>query len=372
MKNGVKLLFAVIVLSVLIACGGGGGGSSSGAAQDAPKMAVVIAVNGAVDDRSFVQGAWEGMKKFGADNNLSYIYFTAAADSVSSMIDTIELAVNNGIEIIVAPGFGWGAAIFEAQDRFPNLKMVVLDDEPRSHDFSEFRAAPNALGIYFAEQEAGFFAGYGIVKEGYTNLGFMGGMAVPAVVRFGYGFVYGADLAAQEMGLPRGSITIRYYYTGNFDPTPANQTFAASWFASGTEVIFACAGQVGNVVMAAAEQAGPEKIVIGVDVDQAGESPIVITSAMKNLQVATYQALSDWKNGTFKGGVITLSAKEDGTGLPLGTSFRFKKFTEAEYLEIFQKVKNNTDGLASSIPIDTAAETASGLPTKVVRVETLN
>ncbi|MBW5381030.1 BMP family ABC transporter substrate-binding protein, partial [Brachyspira hampsonii] len=118
-----------------------------------------------------------------------------------------------------------------------------------------------------------------IVKEGYTNLGFMGGVAHPAVVRFGYGFVQGADYAAVESKLPKDAVNIKYTYVGNYDPTPENQTLATSWYKSGVQVIFAAAGAAGNSVMSAAEN--NNGLVIGVDVDQSFESTSVITSAMK-------------------------------------------------------------------------------------------
>jgi basic membrane protein A len=356
-----------MILGLIIAGALFAGGQRQGG-NEPVKMAVVLGFNGAIDDRSFSQGAWEGMKQFAEDNDLKYTYYTAAADSISSQVDAIELAINHGAEILVMPGFPWGNAVYVAQERFPNTKMVVLDDEPHTPDYSTSYIGPNVHAIYYAEQESGFLAGYAAVKEGLRNIGFLGGQAVPSVVRFGYGFVYGADMAAQEMGLAPGSITIKYHYVGNFDPSPENQTFAASWFGSGTEAIFSAAGGVGNVVMAAAEQAG--KIVIGVDVDQAGESPTVITSAMKNLQGSTYNALQRWKDGTFPGGAsVTLSAREDGVGLSTANaSWRFKKFTKADYESLYRKLHVNEDGIADSIPKNTDYSDASQIPTRVVKV----
>jgi basic membrane protein A len=168
----------------------------------------------------------------------------------------------------------------------------------------------------------------------------MGGMAVPAVVRFGYGFVQGAEYAAQELGLPSGAITINYHYTGAFAATPEAQTMAASWYNTGMDVIFACGGAVGNSVMAAAEQAG--KKVIGVDVDQSGESPTVITSAMKGLQASVYACISDYYAGRFPGGqVLVFSAANDGVGLPM-TSSKFQTFSNADYASIFGKLADGT------------------------------
>ena len=173
------------------------------------------------------------------------------------------------------------------------------------------------------------------MKEGFTKLGFMGGMAVPAVIRFGHGFVQGAEYAAKELGL--AEVTVNYHYTGGFAATPEAQALAASWYNDGVEVIFACGGAVGNSVMTAAE--GVEgKWVIGVDVDQSAESETVITSAMKGLRESVYQAIEAYYAEAFPGGESwLLGADRDGVGLPMETS-RFSVFTQADYDAIFAKL----------------------------------
>lgn len=344
--------------------------SAAGNSTGKIKIAELVGSIGSIDDRSFCQGAWEGIKQFAQGKDVEYNYYKSADESVGAYVDSITLAVKAGNQIVVAPGFQWGVAVYKAQDMYPDVKFILIDGVPSNEDYSDFKTASNVYSIVFAEQEAGFLAGYAIVKEGYKNLGFLGGMAVPAVIRYGYGFVAGADLAAQEMGLAKDSVTIKYHYVGNFDPSPENQTYAASMFSSGTDVVFACAGQVGNVVMAAAKQVGPDKKVIGVDVDQAGESDNVITSAMKNLGIATKQALDAYVAGTFPGGKdVNLTAKEDGVGLPTATaSWRFKNFKLDDYNALFAKLKADENGLAKNLPTDTQYKAASDIPVKVVKV----
>ncbi len=164
----------------------------------------------------------------------------------------------------------------------------------------------------------------------------MGGMAVPAVVRFGYGYVQGAEYAAEELKLADGEIKVKYTYVGNFDATPENMAKAAAWYNEGTEVIFACGGAVGNSVMKAAETAGTK--VIGVDVDQASESDTVITSSMKNLTKSVYDALTEYYDNKFRGGeILTLDATVDGVQLPMETS-KFKTFTQEDYDAVYKKI----------------------------------
>jgi basic membrane protein A len=318
---------------------------------------------GTIDDKSFNQGAWEGLMAYAEEHKITYKYYQPAEKTTASYIDTINLAVEGGAKVVVCPGFLFEPAVFQAQDLHPDVKFILLDGSPNNGDYEgdfQARIEDNVYSVFYAEEQAGFLAGYAAVKEGFTKLGFMGGMAVPAVVRFGYGFVQGAEYAANEMGI--SSVEIKYHYTGGFDATPEAQALAASWYNSGTEVIFACGGAVGNSVMAAAEAA--DKKVIGVDVDQSGESTTVITSAMKELANSVYGGLEAYYNGTFPGGQsVTLDVTVDGVGLPMENS-RFAKFSQADYDAIYEKLEKGEVTLLKDTDVDSAA----AIPAQVVKV----
>lgn len=292
---------------------------------------------GTIDDKSFNQGAWEGLTKYADENGITYKYYQPQEGTTSSYLDTIALAVEGGAKLIVCPGFLFEEPIFLAQDQYPEVKFILLDGEPHNLDYTEFRTNTNVMPILFQEDQAGYLAGYAAVKDGNTKLGFMGGMAVPAVVRFGYGFVQGAEAAALEMGI--SDIEVKYHYTGGFDATPEAKAMAASWYDSGTQVIFGCGGAVGNSVMAAAEEKGAK--VIGVDVDQSSESTTVITSAVKELSNSVYDGISAYYAGNFPGGETSIfKAENDGVGLPMDTS-KFETFSQADYDALFSKLKAN-------------------------------
>ncbi|MEG1812334.1 MAG: BMP family ABC transporter substrate-binding protein [Clostridia bacterium] len=315
---------------------------------------------GTIDDKSFNQGTWEGIVAYCEANKISHQYYKPAAKSTEAYLDSIEQAVTNGAKVIVTPGFLFEEPIYIAQDMYPEVTFVLLDGNPHNADYSEFRTEKNAVGIVFAEEQSGFLAGYAAVKEGFTKLGFMGGMAVPAVVRFGYGFVQGADQAAKELGIPE--VAMNYYYTGGFDATPEAQAMAASWYADGVECIFACGGAVGNSVMAAAKAAGAK--VIGVDVDQSAESETVIASAAKGLAAAVEQTLSAYYAGTFPGGQsLVLGAAQNGVTLPMPEG-RMVNFTTADYDTIYAKLVSG-----EYAPIkDDAATAATEIKTEIVKV----
>ena len=295
---------------------------------------------GDIDDKSFNQGSWEGVVEFAEENNKTYQYYKPTEVNSDEYIQSIELAVEGGAEIIVTPGFLFEVPIFFAQDEFPNINFILLDGVPHNADYSEFRIEDNVMSILYAEEQAGFLAGYAAVMEGYTKLGFMGGMAVPAVVRFGIGFAQGAQEAAELLQLTE-ELTLRYHYTGDFAATLKNRATADTMFQQGVEVIFAAGGAVGASVMAAAEQAN--KKVIGVDINQGGDSPTVITSAMKGLTSSVYQALEEYYNGEFRGGeVVIFNAANNGIGLPTDEeSFLFETFTIEQYDAIFEDLAND-------------------------------
>ncbi|MDR0898506.1 MAG: BMP family ABC transporter substrate-binding protein, partial [Oscillospiraceae bacterium] len=156
---------------------------------------------GTIDDKSFNQGAWEGLVKYAEENGISHKYYQPIEQSDDAYLDSIALAVGGGAKLIVTPGYLFETPIYMAQDMYPDVKFVLVDGNPHSADYAEYRTEANTVGILYAEEQSGFLAGYAAVKEGYTKLGFMGGMAVPAVIRFGYGFVQGAEYAAKEMGI---------------------------------------------------------------------------------------------------------------------------------------------------------------------------
>ncbi|MCL2717416.1 MAG: BMP family ABC transporter substrate-binding protein [Lachnospiraceae bacterium] len=345
MKKFFALLLTLAMAFTLVACG-----------AEEFELALITDY-GTIDDGSFNQGSWEGLEKYAKENKISHKYYQPADEADDAYLNAIDLAVQGGAKVIVTPGFLFEVPIFVAQDRYPDVKFVLLDGSPNNGDWDNFegRVGDNVVSIFYAEDQSGFLAGYAAVMDGYRNLGYMGGMAVPPVVRFGHGFVQGAEYAAQELGLPEDSININYFYTGTFSPAPEIQTRAAAWYNDGVEVIFVAGGGIFFSVVPAAENAG--QFVIGVDTDQSGLSDTVITSALKLLTQSVYDSVESFYNGTFAGGQTRIySASNMGVGLPMATS-KFNTFSQADYDVIFEKivsgavvVNNNTEMAPTDIP----------------------
>ena len=345
-----KILSLVLALCMMLCM------ASVAMAEETYELALVTDI-GTIDDKSFNQGSWEGLVQYATENNITHKYYQPAEKSTDAYLDSIALAVEGGAKVIVTPGYLFAEPIYLAQDMYPDVHFILIDGTPASAD-GDTRTNANVAPVIYAEQAVGYLAGYAAVKEGYTKLGFMGGMAVPAVVKYGYGFVQGAEDAAKELGL--AEISLNYHYTGNFDATPENQAMAAAWYNDGVEIIFACGGAVGNSVMAAAEAANGK--VIGVDVDQSSESETVVISALKGLSASVYQILTAYYEGSFPGGeTILMDHTNNGVSLSMASS-KLVNFTQADYDALFAKLGE------ISIPDDTTAASADLLNTEIVKV----
>ncbi len=381
MKKILAIALAVMLVSMsLVGCTGTGGGTSKGA------EIALITDKGNIDDKSFNQGSWEGVVQFAEAEKVTHQYIKPEDATDDDYLAAIDLAVTGGAKVVVTPGFLFEVAVYEAQTKYPDVKFILLDGSPHTADYSVFKTESNVASIVYAEEQSGYLAGYAAVKDGMTDLGFMGGMAVPAVQAFGYGYLMGAEAAAEEMGLADGAITALYHYTGDFAETDSNKATAKAMYQEGVQVIFACGGSVGKSVMSAAAESGTK--VIGVDVDQRYDSETVMTSAVKGLASSVVDVLTSiYKTDSFAtyGGKTTVfNAENDGVGLPTlvigddkANAFdRFTSFDKAQYDELFAKMKAGDIKAIREIPVAdasgnaTAAELTSALGLSKVKVET--
>ena len=321
-----KLLASLLALTLVLS-----GCSSNGASESGYEIALVTDA-GNINDKSFNQSAWEAVEKFADENNITKKYYKPANFDTAGYSDSIDEAVENGAKVIVTPGFKFAEAMDVKQTEYPDVKFIMIDATPSKGEIND-----NVYCALYAEQEPGYLAGYAAVKDGYTKLGFMGGMKLPAVINYGYGFIQGARDAAKELGV---KVEVKYNYTGSFNESPEIKTLSSAWYQDGTEVIFACGGSICLSVFAAAEEANAKSI--GVDSDQKDASETVITSAMKGVYNSVYDQLGKifTETPTFKGGKSEILTAAGGyVGLPDDFS-RFNTFTKEDYETLFNKVKS--------------------------------
>lgn len=337
MKKFLCVATSFLMVLTVTACGSNGGDSKEGSSEAKAEVVMITDV-GTIDDKSFNQGTWEGVQAYGDETGKKVQYIKPTEKSDNAYKEAIDQAVNNyGAKVVVTPGYLFEPSIYEKQEQYPDVKFILIDGYPNdgNQENPKYNTADNTVGIKYSENEAGYMAGYAIVKDGKTKLGFMGGIAVPAVVNFGYGFVQGAQDAAKELGI---KIDLKYKYTNTFNASAEIQSEAASWYKNdGVEVIFACGGAIGNSIMAAAE--ANNGLVIGVDVDQSADSETVITSAYKQLANSVTKELKAIDDGTFPGGEdLVLGIKDDAVGLPMENS-KFEKFSQDDYDKMYANIK---------------------------------
>ncbi len=322
-----KKLAVVLCIFLILGSFAFAQGSDEGGAKKSNLRVGMVTDAGTIDDKSFNQGTWEGILKASKDYALDVKYLKPAGTTEADYLKEIGNLVDAGYNFIVCPGFKFETALFEAQDKYPNVKFVILDGEPHSADYSEFRIEPNVVAVYYAEHESGFLAGLAAamqLKEG--DFGFVGGMEIPAVQKFNWGFQQGVAFANENYGTKIVMKQENNLYQGSFDNISAGQQIAASMYDRGVDVIFAAAGGVGVGVINEAKNrasSGQNVWVIGVDVDQYPEGvlpsgkSIILTSAMKYLDRASYDMIVAELNGTFPAGeVLTFTAANEGVGIP--------------------------------------------------------
>ncbi|MBQ9512298.1 MAG: BMP family ABC transporter substrate-binding protein [Lachnospiraceae bacterium] len=361
-KKLISLMLASAMVLSLTACGGSTQAPAAPAAEETEEAAeeetaeaeaeaeapaegeasdmrvAMVTDYGDITDQSFNQTTYEAAKAFCEANGVDFTYYKPEGDSDAERVAMIDKAVEDGYNVVVLPGFAFAGAIAETATMYPDLKIVALDVS--EYDLATAVGAdtysePNVFSAVYQEELAGYMAGYAAVKLGYTKLGFLGGMAVPAVQRYGYGFVQGADAAAGETG---DAVEIKYTYGNQFfgdaDITAAMDT----WYSGGTEVVFACGGGIYTSAAEAAKKVNAK--VIGVDVDQSGiidggyAAGMTVTSAMKGLAATVDTLLAAIKDGNWG----EYAGKIENLGIVSGTD------PEANYVQIPMATTQWADG----------------------------
>ena len=364
-RNFLAVAGAAAAAAALTACGGSSSSTStasstaSSAASEAASKITKVALTcdtGTIDDESFNQACWAAVSSYMGDNCQYYIPEADASDEDRETM--IRQAVNDGADVIVCVGYLYGASLAWAADQYPDVKFIAID--VTQGDIGTDAIPANCYCITFKEEQAGYLAGYAVVKDGKTKLGFLGGMAVPAVVRFGYGFVQGVNTAAVEMNIAN-EVSVNYVYGGKFFGTPEITAAMDTWYKNGTEVVFACGGGIFTSACEAATKEGINGKVIGVDSDQSyvinanyGKG-VCVTSAMKGLAPTVNTVLKAIKDGNWKDyyGTISNMGMVSGTDpslnyvqLPTAT-WSMTNFTVDDYKTLVGKIFDGTISVSS-------------------------
>ena len=368
MKKILAMLLALVMVLSLAACGGAPAPEAPAESGSEYKVAMVTDY-GDITDQSFNQTTYEACKAYAEANNVEFTYYKPAGDSDAERVAMIEKAVDEGYNVIVLPGFAFAAAIANAAPQYPDVKFIALDVSEFDLTSAGLTAETmtNVYSAVYQEELSGYMAGYAAVKLGYTKLGFLGGMAVPAVQKFGYGFVQGADAAAKELNT---TVDMNYIYGGLFYGTADITAVMDTWYQGGTEVVFACGGGIYTSAVDAAKKVEGTKV-IGVDVDQAGvianyagmsDKSLTVTSAMKGLYPTTVDTLTDvinngnWAKYAGKVATLGLVSGDDPTAnyvqIPMESTQWSDSFTQDDYKALVKGMFDGTIVVSGDVSVE--------------------
>lgn len=331
-------LFALSIgaSAVLAACGGSStnSSSSSNASNSGSNdnfKAVMVSDTGGIDDKSFNQGAWEGLLEWGKNNGgktkgngVDYILSKSESDYTTNL----NTAVLNEYNIIFAIGFKLQKAVEEAAKANPEAHFAIVDSVVEQ---------PNVASINYRDQEAAFLAGVAAGLTTKTNkVAFIGGMHGPALDKFEAGFKAGVKAV-------NPNATVEIQYAESFSDAAKAKSLAEAMYASDFDVIYAAAGGAGLGVFAAAKsivETNPDRKiwVIGVDQDQQAEGKVndsrnvTLTSTLKGVKQALMKFTDDAAKGNYHGGEqVVYGLSDDGVGLTDGQLTEEVKAKVAEY-----------------------------------------
>ena len=379
-----KLVTLMLALALVL-------GVMSFASAEEMKVAMITDY-GDITDQSFNQTTWEAVVSFATANNVEYKYYKPDTNDTAGRVAKVEMAIADGYNVIVLPGYAFGSTIAEISGDYPEVKFIALDVSkgdlleggvalkgesydynPDGWNLTDYVYMDNVYSAVYQEELCGYMAGYAAVKLGYTDLGFLGGMAVPAVIRYGYGFVQGCDAAAKEMGI---NVNMKYVYGNQFFGDADITAYMDNWYQNGTQIVFACGGGIYTSAVDAAKKVDGAKV-IGVDVDQSGViakyaagegaseaelakwADLTVTSAMKGLAPTTIDTLTDvvlngnWDKYAGKIETLGLVSGDDVSlnyvQIPMTTQFVDGKFTAEDYQALVKGMFDGTITVSNDI-----------------------
>ncbi len=343
-------------------------------AEAADMKIAMVTDSGDITDQSFNQTTYEACKEWAADNGSDFNYYKPESDSDEARNASVDQAVADGANVIVLPGYMFAATIVEQSEMYPDVKFIAPDVSagdicekgvgegytynPDDYEVTDYYNADNVYCCTYQEEVSGYMAGYAAVKFGYKHLGFLGGMSVPAVTRFGYGYIQGADEAAKELGIT-DEVELEYVCGGQFYGDADITAYMDTWYGSkGVEVVFACGG--GIYTSAAEAAAKVDGKVIGVDSDQSGiiGEDITVTSAMKGLAPTVKTALDAIKDGNWESdyagkidnlGLVSENPEDNYVQLPMDTTQWDDNFTVDDYKDLVSKLYNGEITVSNDI-----------------------
>ncbi len=318
MRRSTKLaaLFTVSILSFATACGGDddGGSGSDTSGGDAPSSDVKVGMAydvGGRGDQSFNDSAAAGLdqaiEEFGVETSESE---AEDGEAETAREERLRTFADAGFDPIIAVGFAYAASVGKVAAEYPDVHFAIIDD-------SSLVDVPNVASLVFAEEQGSFLVGAAAALKSQTgNVGFIGGVETPLIQKFEAGYIAGAESVNPDVEVQSTYLTQVPDFSGFGDPAKG-KTAAQGMYDNGADIVYHAAGGSGGGVFEAASEAGT--LAIGVDSDQYNTADpsvqdVILTSMLKNVNVAVFNYLSEVNDGTFPAGVTTYDLAVDGVG----------------------------------------------------------
>lgn len=333
------------------------------AADDAtplPGGAVVALV---ADSQGLEAGAeallWKGIQTFASNFGYAAQSFTYDAGNVEAAQAALQEAAQSGAALIVCRGEEMARALFQVQANYPGVQYLLFDAEPHNEDYTVYTTEPSVHCVLFQEEQAGYLAGYASVTEGYTTLGFVGNDEVPDVVRYCTGFLQGAEEAAEQQG---EEVTLKVWYTGNIEDNDLVTSRLIEWYNNGTGLILANGGNLVQDTVDAANQTGGRAFATDWDQNALGER--VLGSAVKCYNGAVQRQLYAFFSGNGVWGQDAAGQTEkigftDGSVALAGSTWRFNHFSQRDYENLYEQLRNSDLKVEAYADMDTLPDTPS-------------
>lgn len=300
---------------------------------------------------------WQGVQTFASAYGYTATTQTAEGDSSADAETALRTAAESGAKLVICRGDAAATALYRIQENYPDVHYLLFDDEPHNDDYSAYKTANLVHCVLFQEEQAGYLAGYAAVIDGYTSLGFVGAREIPGIVRYGTGFLQGAEAAAEQQG---ETVNLKFWFADTYDENDAVTQRMADWYNGGVSLIFVSGGTLYKGAAQAAEQTGG-KVMAG-DTNVTALSDSVLASAVKCYNAAVQRQLYEFFTaGSWStqnaGQTERVGITNAEVALESDTSWRLDSFTLDDYRSLYEDLRTSVKRVDAYADMETLPDT---------------
>lgn len=300
---------------------------------------------------------WQGVQTFASAYGYTATTQTAEGDSSADVETALRTAAESGAKLVICRGDAAATALYRIQENYPDVHYLLFDDEPHNDDYSAYKTANLVHCVLFQEEQAGYLAGYAAVIDGYTSLGFVGAREIPGIVRYGTGFLQGAEAAAEQQG---ETVNLKFWFADTYDENDAVTQRMADWYNGGVSLIFVSGGTLYKSAAQAAEQTGGKVMAGDTNVTELSDS--ILASAVKCYNAAVQRQLYEFFTaGSWStqnaGQTERVGITNAEVALESDTSWRLDSFTLDDYRSLYEDLRTSVKRVDAYADMETLPDT---------------